>query len=72
MSFTSASATTAGGHAGTIADPAWRHTSISLAPGDDPGPGRGFARMSADPSAEPSALSPSGRSFSVSYVSAGG
>jgi hypothetical protein len=70
VSFSNASATSAGGHTGTIADPAWRRTSIALDPGrDQPGPGRGFVRASITGVATPSSLSTSGRSFSVVYQS---
>jgi len=67
VAFTNASATSAAGHTGTITDPAWRHTRIELSPGQDPGPGRGFTRLSTGAGAVTSSVSATGRSFSITY-----
>jgi hypothetical protein len=69
--FASAKATSAGGHTGGIADPAWSATSISLqSAGGGPGFGpQRFARQPAsNASATPSAVSASGASFTVTYA----
>jgi len=69
IGFTSAAATTAGGHTGTIADAAWHATSIDLQDGT---PGRRFAdarhaTLAAGGAASTGALAPSGKAFTVTY-----
>ncbi|MCU1679181.1 MAG: hypothetical protein JWM93_3939 [Frankiales bacterium] len=70
-SFNSARATTTGGRTGTIANPAWSATAISLSPDTadasviDPATGGSPA------GATPSELSPSGDAFTVTYSGAG-
>jgi len=63
ITFTKALAT-AGGHTGTISDPAWTADAIQLDSADDYGP---FATMSTAAEADPTALSRGGSEFSVSY-----
>ncbi len=71
--FTGARATSAGGHAGPISDPAWRATAIRLsaASARDLGPGR-FAGDAAAATATPAALSQAGDAFAVTYAAAPG
>jgi hypothetical protein len=68
IAFANATATTALGHTGTISDVGWRHRSISLTGGFDRGPRGGFGRLDTGGTATSSALSPTGRSFTVDYV----
>jgi hypothetical protein len=69
VSFSEASATTASGHTGTIADPAYHATPLDLAP--RAGGGGPFARETASAgSALAGALSSAGNAFTVSFVSA--
>jgi hypothetical protein len=64
-------ATTGGGHAGTLTDPAWTTTPIRLVPDsrDTIFPGRVFGNdlTSSTAGATPDAPSPDGRSFGVSW-----
>jgi hypothetical protein len=60
--FTSAGATTAKGHHGTIASPVWGRSKITLTPS-----GRSFITSSAGGRATPSALARNGASFIVTY-----
>jgi Peptidase A4 family len=78
VTFTGASAT-AGGHTGSISDPAWNSTEVQLTPDGSttyPGAGGSFTLAglgsAGQPSggATPSALSSDGSSFSVSYSAA--
>lgn len=78
VSFSSASAT-AGGHTGSISDPAWSPASVRLASagrgGFDPGSRWWRHRelpRSPSPGAIPSALSADGTSFSISWQSGAG
>ena len=66
VKFSSAKATAAG-HAGTISDPAWGATAVSLAGGGSGGP---FARFATAASATPSVLSSDGSSFAVTWSEA--
>jgi hypothetical protein len=64
----SASATTVGGHTGSISDPAWSATEVAMMSG-----GRGFGRPhflggQTDTGAVPSALSATGDAFSVTFA----
>ncbi len=67
--FGSASVRSSTGHAGSISDPAWRWTKITLTPG-----GRRFSTYRGanplDPAAMPSSLLSKGSSFEVSYARA--
>lgn len=58
---------TAGGHTGTISDPAWSSTAISLVGGDLIGP-RHFAPALLNANAIPTPLSPDGSSFGVTWT----
>ena len=66
MSFVSASATAAG-HTGSISDPRWAATAISLDPsaGVTPNPFGGVVPQTAG--ATPGALAPNGSSFGVTW-----
>jgi hypothetical protein len=67
VAFSGASATTAAGHTGTIADPAWAATAITLR---DSFGGRGPARFAgavAAAEADPGALSALGSAFAVTW-----
>jgi Peptidase A4 family len=57
----------AGGHTGTISDPAWAPTAISLLGGGDIIGPRAFAPPQANASAIPTPLSPDGSSFGVTW-----
>lgn len=57
--------TTAGGHTGTISDPAWTANAIQLQSATDFGP---FAAMTTAAEADPTNLSASGSAFSVGYT----
>jgi hypothetical protein len=71
VGFAQARATTTGGHAGAIADPTWRVTSLTLVP--QPGHRAGVGFMGPPPGATdlagatPQALATSGDGFAVSY-----
>lgn len=65
-SFSAASATTAA-HRGTIADPAWATTAITLSPHANRGIGTDLALPGASAEATPGALSASGDAFTVTY-----
>jgi hypothetical protein len=65
MRFTHASATSAGGHTGTISDPAWTYDRVLLSEGAS---ARGLGNGAA---AVPSPLAPRGASFSVAYRAKG-
>ncbi|HET8978535.1 MAG TPA: G1 family glutamic endopeptidase [Solirubrobacteraceae bacterium] len=72
VTFTGASATTVGGHTGTISDPAWSASAVTLSPSAS---GMGFASYSGGSAtgsagATPSGLSTDGSSFSVSWTPA--
>jgi len=70
VNFTDAT-TTAGGHTGSISDPAWKATAIELSgSGDDFGHQRFFESPVSGATATPSTLDTTGDSFSVSYASA--
>jgi hypothetical protein len=64
IAFSASSATTAGGHTGTISDPAWSATAIQLQTGS--GSFRRFAAASGA-GASPSAVSADGSAFSVAW-----
>jgi hypothetical protein len=64
-SFNSAHATSAGGHTGTISDPAWAATAIDLAADGPQLGGPGGREDGARASADTGALSASGGSFTV-------
>jgi hypothetical protein len=69
VSFSHSSVTTTGGHSGTISDPAWSATALSL----DGASGFGFGRFTSESGAAqalPGALGTSGASFAVSWSSA--
>ncbi len=73
VDFTSASATATDGHTGTISDPDWSATAVSLSPGaDTSGFGGQFVSDSSSAGATPSSLSSDGSSFSVAWAAAGG
>jgi hypothetical protein len=57
---------TAGGHTGTISDPAWSPTAISLVGGEAAGP-RQIIAASVSADAIPTPLSPDGSSFGVTW-----
>ena len=65
MTFVAAKATAAG-HTGTISDPAWSATAISLAGGGPMGP-RHFATVALTANATPTPLSPDGSLFGVTW-----
>ncbi|MGZ4276123.1 MAG: G1 family glutamic endopeptidase [Solirubrobacteraceae bacterium] len=69
--FTSARATSAAGHQGTISDPAWATSAIGLsaASSTDLGPGR-FAADQASATATPGPLTPAGDAFDVAFAAA--
>jgi len=70
--FTSARATSAAGHSGPIADPAWHATAIRLSSSSsrDLGPGR-FTGDAAAATATPAALSAAGDAFDVTFAAGG-
>ncbi len=70
--FTSARATSATGHAGAIADPAWHATAIRLssASSRDLGPGH-FAGDEASATATPGPLAAGGDAFDVTFAASG-
>ncbi len=74
IDFSNASATTTGGHTGTISDPDWSAAAVSLSPSaQDMGIGGAqFASQSSGAGATPSSLSSDGSSFSVAYSADGG
>ncbi len=73
VDFTNASATTTDGHTGTISDPAWSATAVSLSPGaGSSGLGGQFVSDSSSAGATPSSLSSDGSSFSVAWSADGG
>jgi len=57
----------AGGHTGTISDPAWAPTAISLVGGGPSGPRR-FAPATVSAHATPTPLTPDGSSFGVTWI----
>jgi Peptidase A4 family len=75
VTFDSASATTADGHTGTISDPNWSASAVTLDPGtDSSGFGAQFvsSQESGSAGATPSGLSSDGSSFSVAWSANGG
>ncbi|HEY5428671.1 MAG TPA: G1 family glutamic endopeptidase [Solirubrobacteraceae bacterium] len=74
VTFTNASATTTAGHTGTISDPDWSASAVSLSSGASSS-GFGdtqFASQESAAGATPSSLSADGSSFSVAWSAAGG
>lgn len=74
VNFTNASATTTGGHTGTISDPAWAAAAVALSPGASSSGlgGTQFASQQTSAGATPSSLSADGSSFSVGWSAATG
>jgi hypothetical protein len=70
-SFTGARATSARGHTGVIANPAWAATAIALSPDGGDGSPTSIAASGSIAGATPSELSPSGDAFTVTYSGAG-
>ncbi|MDX6658154.1 MAG: hypothetical protein QOH62_2947 [Solirubrobacteraceae bacterium] len=66
-SFSGASATTTGGLRGTIANPTWATTAITLGPSADRNIGTGLPSPGFSGQATPSDLSPGGDAFTVTY-----
>jgi hypothetical protein len=74
VNFTGASATTTGGHTGTISDSNWSAAAVQLNPeatSSGFGGGAQFASTGSSGGATPSSLSGDGSSFSVAYSSSG-
>jgi Peptidase A4 family len=70
VSFTSATATASGGHAGAIADPAWSATRIVLrssSRGGGPGPFGPFSEAVRSAAAIPTTLLAGGAAFEVTW-----
>jgi hypothetical protein len=70
VTFTSATATTTGGHTGTISDSDWSAAAVSLSPssGDAGYGGPQFSSQEGSAGATPGALSSDGSSFAVAYA----
>ena len=66
VSFTSAQARTSRGHTGTITDRSFSTTDMTLSPGG-PVTGPAFVASASSGEAAPSAVSPNGNAFSVTY-----
>lgn len=66
VSFSHARATTSRGHSGTITDPAFSTTEMTLVPGG-PVIGPAFVGAASSGAATPSALAPGGAAFTVTY-----
>jgi hypothetical protein len=73
VNFTASSATTTGGHTGSISDPSWSAAAVTLSPSSDSYgfQGVGLSSGESSGSATPSSLSSDGSAFSVSYASDG-
>jgi hypothetical protein len=66
VSFTQAQASTSRGHTGTITDPSFSTTEITLSPGG-PVTGPAFVASASSGEAAPSAVAPNGSAFTVTY-----
>jgi hypothetical protein len=65
--FSRVSATSAAGHTGTLTDPAWSRTPITLSSTGGNGDGRRFVRDVPSAGAAPAGLTADGSAFSVAY-----